>query len=60
VAQIQIVVGNEGITRIKALGKDQAERLASLKLMEKLLPAIERFDTIISEYLPEQEAGEAK
>ena len=53
--QIQIVVEQDGLKRVLALGKNEHEKLSSLKLMQRLLPAIERFSLMLTEYSEEEE-----
>ena len=38
--QIQIIVEPGGLKRVLALGKNEHEKLSSLKLMQRLLPAM--------------------
>ena len=47
--QIQIVVEPDGLKRVRALGENEYEKLSSLKLMQRLLPAIERFALMLEE-----------
>ena len=53
--QIQIVVEPDGVKRVLALGENEYEKLSSLKLMQRLLPAIERFAVMLTEYSEEKE-----
>ena len=53
--QIQIVVEQDGLKRVLALGKNEHEKLSSLKLIQRLLPAIERFAVMLTEYSDEEE-----
>ena len=53
--QIQIVVEPDGLKRVLALGENEHEKLSSLKLMQRLLPAIERFAVMLTEYSEEEE-----
>ena len=56
--QIQIVVEPGGLKRVRALGENEYEKLSSLKLMQRLLPAIERFSLMLimlTEYSDEEE-----
>ena len=52
--QIQIVVEPDGVKRVLALGENEHEKLSSLKLMQRLLPAIERFSVMLTEYSGEE------
>jgi len=59
--QIQIVVEQDGLKRVLALGKNEHEKLSSLKLMQRLLPVIERFAVmLITEYSEEESDDEVK
>jgi len=58
--QIQIVVEQDGLKRVLALGKNEHEKLSSLKLMQRLLPAIERFSLMLTEYSEEESGDDAK
>jgi len=58
--QIQIVVEQDGLKRVLALGKNEHEKLSSLKLMQRLLPAIERFAVMLTEYSGEESDDEVK
>ena len=53
--QIQIVVEQDGLKRVRALGENEYEKLSSLKLMQRLLPAIERFALMLTEYEEESD-----
>ena len=53
--QIQIVVEPDGLKRVRALGENEYEKLSSLKLMQRLLPAIERFALMLTEYEEESD-----
>ena len=53
--QIQIVVEPDGVKRVLALGENEYEKLSSLKLMQRLLPAIERFSLMLTEYSGEDD-----
>jgi len=53
--QIQIVVEQDGLKRVRALGENEYEKLSSLKLMQRLLPAIERFAVMLTEYEEESD-----
>jgi len=58
--QIQIVVEPDGLKRVRALGENEYEKLSSLKLMQRLLPAIERFSLMLTEYSEEESDDDAK
>ena len=58
--QIQIVVEPDGLKRVRALGENEHEKLSSLKLMQRLLPAIERFAVMLTEYPGEESDDEVK
>jgi len=58
--QIQIVVEPDGLKRVRALGENEYEKLSSLKLMQRLLPAIERFAVMLTEYSGEESDDEVK
>ena len=58
--QIQIVVAPDGLKRVLALGENEREKLSSLKLMQRLLPAIERFAVMLTEYSGEESDDEVK
>ena len=58
--QIQIVVEPDGLKRVRALGENEYEKLSSLKLMQRLLPAIERFSLMLTEYSEEESGDDAK
>jgi len=58
--QIQIVVEQDGLKRVRALGENEYEKLSSLKLMQRLLPAIERFSLMLTEYSEEESDDDAK
>jgi len=58
--QIQIVVEQDGLKRVRALGENEYEKLSSLKLMQRLLPAIERFSLMLTEYSEEESGDDAK
>ena len=58
--QIQIVVEQDGLKRVRALGENEYEKLSSLKLMQRLLPAIERFALMLTEYPGEESDDDAK
>ena len=58
--QIQIVVEPDGLKRVLALGENEHEKLSSLKLMQRLLPAIERFALMLTEYPGEESDDDAK
>ena len=56
--QIQIVVEQDGLKRVRALGENEYEKLSSLKLMQRLLPAIERFALMLTEYSYSEEESD--
>ena len=56
--QIQIVVEQDGLKRVRALGENEYEKLSSLKLMQRLLPAIERFAVMLTEYSYSEEESD--
>ena len=56
--QIQIVVEPDGLKRVRALGENEYEKLYSLKLMQRLLPAIERFAVMLTEYSYSEEESD--
>ena len=58
--QIQIVVEPDGLKRVLALGENEYEKLSSLRLMQRLLPAIERFAVMLTEYSGEESDDEVK
>ena len=58
--QIQLVVEPDGLKRVLALGENEHEKLSSLKLMQRLLPAIERFSLMLTEYSEEESGDDAK
>ena len=58
--QIQLVVEQDGLKRVRALGENEYEKLSSLKLMQRLLPAIERFSLMLTEYSEEESDDEVK
>ena len=58
--QIQIIVEPDGLKRVLALGENEYEKLSSLKLMQRLLPAIERFSLMLTEYSGEENDDEVK
>ena len=58
--QIQIIVEPGGLKRVLALGKNEHEKLSSLKLIQRLLPAIERFAVMLTEYSGEESDDEVK
>ena len=58
--QIQIIVEPGGLKRVLALGKNEHEKLSSLKLMQRLLPAIERFSLMLTEYSEEESDDDAR
>ena len=58
--QIQIIVEPDGLKRVLALGKNEHEKLSSLKLIQRLLPAIERFSLMLTEYSEEESGDDAK
>ncbi|MHB8841837.1 MAG: hypothetical protein ACYC56_08640 [Candidatus Aquicultor sp.] len=53
-AQITLEITNTGIKRIKAEGATAEERLSCLVFMQRLLPAFERFEPILQEYLTKE------
>ena len=56
--QIQIIVEQDGVKRVLALGENEHEKLSSLKLMQRLLPAIERFALMLTEYSYSEEESD--
>ena len=58
--QIQIIVEPGGLKRVLALGENEHEKLSSLRLMQRLLPAIERFSLMLTEYSEEESDDDAK
>ena len=58
--QIQIIVEPDGLKRVLALGENEHEKLSSLRLMQRLLPAIERFAVMLTEYSEEESDDEVK